>query len=99
MLKLVRLFYQLLQPHHHPPHPLEKLLHPESNEDPLSHQLSELYDEDVGRQECEAIEDIVEIESDNKIKSHVYRDDLIFISSIIGFIFIINSVSSPKTIA
>lgn len=52
MLKLVRLFYQLLQPHHHhPPHPLEKLLHHQEKEDQLFRQLFELYElceDDVG---------------------------------------------------
>ena len=49
------IFYQLLPPHHQPHHQLSKLLHPESKDDPLSHQLSESYDDHRLSHECDGV--------------------------------------------
>jgi hypothetical protein len=84
------IFYQLLPPHQPQPHQLEKLLHHQLEDDQLSNQLLELYDD---------IEEILELMLEISHILQLCRIGFMFISFIIGVIIFISLVSNQKTTA
>ena len=98
LFNIIWFFYQLL--HQPQPHPHQLENQPQNDEPLLNHPL-ELYEDD---EEYDETEDVAELEImlfiiDIERKSSLYHEEFMFISCIIGSIFLINSVSNQNTTA